>query len=161
MNYADLKIADNALGISNLAQAAAALNAQTVPPASARADILAHDVEVTLAQSGEMGGLLDLRNDPQTAMAGMQYPTGVTASMVRGVVFNLLHIIESPRISAFATSTSPGFNAVQQGLGLLVNVSLISSSTQNALTALTVAQPTPRWPQTITTGDIQTARAQP
>ena len=161
MNYTDLKAADAALGIADLAQAANALNKQTVPPASSRADILAHDVEGVLSQSGEMGKLLDLRNDPAVAMAGWSYPNGVTPAMVRGMVFNLLHIIESPRISVFATSTSAGYSAVQQGLGLLVAMALISSDTQSALTSLTVAQPTQRWVPAVTSGDIQTARTQP
>lgn len=156
----DLKIAlEQISNKSNITNIVTIINAQTTTDTK-RIDISAYAVEAYLSQTGEIGHLLDLAADPATAMQGWTYPPGVTVALVRAVVRNMLNIIQSSRLQVFATSTDTGFNAVAQGIELLVAVGLISVNTQTTLMDMTKSTPQPKWIPEVTFGDIQSVLGQ-
>lgn len=117
-----------------------------------KVDVSISDVESYLRLHGLV---FMLRRWVEAAVAA----NNINPAVVAGA--ELIDMIESPRLSRFETSNPQRYAALQAMLGGLVQASAggMQQADMDALLAL-ANHTVPVWPN-ITTGDLQTARAQP
>ncbi len=145
----DLRAADAALSppISSSADAAAAINAQTIMPPGESVDVSALAVKLLLLRRLEYGSVKDAGHDPALPKA------------VRAAALTLTTACEDPQVSVIGTSDPALLAAVKAMLGAFVSVEVLSQQTADDLIAMTAPRAAPKWMPAVTAGDIEEARA--
>lgn len=145
MNYAALKAADTLLNINDESDAATALNAQTV---NVFVDIPTSDARAILLLNGDWFKIKQLSKAALTGTAKDQLIAAADICVDTLTLTTTLHV-----------SDDATWIIVLQLLSGLEMAGALSASAVAAWTQMR-NKTIPQWNQTITAGDIQTARAQ-